>query len=101
MAKKTPPKLSASALMGKLVGATVALPTAGLVYAVAAWQGVPLTTATGRAVGAGMLMFVGLSILTRILVASFGKDLRAIRSPSPLNSNLSTDDSTDRGAEAA
>ncbi|MEE9394242.1 MAG: hypothetical protein V3W41_17220 [Planctomycetota bacterium] len=80
MAKNPPRKLSAPALLGKLVGATVALPTAGLAYAAALWQGVALSTAMGRAVVVGVIMFVGLSLLTRVLMHTLGRELG--RSPS-------------------
>lgn len=75
------PKISGAHAIGKLAGASVAIPTAAIVFCVAAMAGVPASTAITRSVftALGMWIFVGLAI--RFLFTFVIHDWRKKMSP--------------------
>ncbi len=79
----SPPKISGAHAIGKLAGASVAIPTAAIVFCVAAMAGVPASTAITRSVftAIGMWIFVGLAF--RFLFTFVIYDWRKKMSPSP------------------
>ncbi len=69
-------KVSAPRTLGRIAGAGVAIPTAAIVFCVAALAGVPATTAVTRSVVTATFMWIVVGITIRLLFTFVIRDWR-------------------------
>ena len=75
-ASKVKAPVSPAQAVGRIAGASVAIPTAAVVFISAALAGVPATTAAGRSVLSAAVMWLVAGLATRILFAVVARSWR-------------------------
>jgi hypothetical protein len=70
---------SAAAAIGRLIGATLALPVSAAVFLIGAATGASLATAVLRALGGGVAIFLVSGLCARLFLGSIAGDLRRRR----------------------